>query len=312
MELNAVQTRIFSKPKESNVSAEPDHDLGKPTSLPAITPETALEILKSKPNHDELTEVLHWLLKTRRISPPPSSITTSTSNISDLKFSDLKSSDPLTGQITNVLVTDTLPAFWLPAGNDLASNEQFRKLCPLLLNCLRSVPGLRALTNNLRQQLDHFRDPKSARNPNNPPKRAQQRLTLLIEVLEGVLKGDGVLAGIWREINVAATTDYDSTHSNSAVDLRAVKGEIQTVSLMWNDLLALLKGGKLVSAIAEADRITPGLGRDKCSWIGDGEKYGDWLGRNVWFMALRGGDKEVEAAASVLGNGLTLGYKGEN
>ena len=309
MELNAVHTRIFSKSKESNISAEPENDLGKSTSLGAITLETALEILKSKPNHDQLTQILQWLLKTRKISPPPSNTIPIASNTSDLKFSD-----PLIGQITNILVSEIVPAFWSPAEHSLSPNEQYGKPRSLLIKCLRSVPGLRALTNNLRQQLDRTREPRSTRGPNENPQGDGRRLILLTEVLEGVLKGDRILAGIWRDINAAAATDaYDSTTLNTnTADSRAIEGEKQPVSLMWNDLLALLKGGKLVSAIAEADRVAAGLGRDECSWVGDGEKYGSWLGRNVWFMALRGGEEELKAAASVLGNALTLGYKGED
>ena len=309
MELNAVQTRIFSKSKELtsiSVSAESENGLTAPATPETITPEIALEILKSEPDHDKLVIVLQWFSRVLRTSPSATSTPNTTNDF------DFNLSSPVSSHIISILVKDILPAHWPFNHFDAKATKQHDRLRSPLLKCLRNVPGLRALLNTLRQLLDQARGPKLGHGANGAAQTNKQRIALLIEVLQGLLKGDQFLAGIWRDINGA--TSNAATHSDlkSEAEDSSVGGlEKQTVSLLWNDLLALLKGGKVVSAVAEAERSEVKVGRDGGSWVGNGEKYGEWLGKNVWFMVAHGDADEVKAAARVLESGLMLGYNGE-
>ena len=252
MELNAIQTRRFAKSDESDINdyskSESRQSLPlKPSWSKPITPDTAVQILKSQPPHDDLLKTLTFLLQPPPNASFPSSSSpnapTATTNTPKLAQNlNIKVPNSKTAQIIHVLVNDILPAHWVPLDPSSPDKVQ-RKIKRLLVKCLQSVTGLGALISRLRALLELARNTSAAassslssssslpssvaRNGANAEentaidKRFVGPLGDVIEVLEDVLKGDKFLLGIWRD-----------------------GGYVRSWVNEWKEILAMVAGGR--------------------------------------------------------------------
>ncbi|MCJ1437057.1 telomere binding protein [Xylographa pallens] len=238
--------------------------------------EDALKVLQSQPDLQSLTKCLKWL----------------TSSITSLNEFDIRLPGAESAQIINVLVNDIIPHYWhVWIGSESHSYNRQRKL---LLRCLTSIAGIGALVTRLRSF-----HPENGEAPATIKTRLEQTPTAqltddLVKFLEALLGKDNVIDDIWT------TNDIDPV-----ISIRK--------SILWKELVSLLAGGRLLSAVAEAqDRYRSTDSIDKqSSWLGSGQLYSAWLGRNILFMIIHGKDNftsKHKDAARLLSKTLTLGY----
>ena len=260
-QLIPLQTRHFPKPKSNPSQPTPDsaaqqqHQQQNPPTTttstptkgtPVLTPESALTILTSQPQEDELLPVLRWLLN----QPSPS--TNAHANKS-------------TTQLIHTLSNTIIPHHWPTA------NQSLRHL---LVRNLRSVAGVGALVARLRSSLSLGPDPHSSLprgagggsnvkvNLTGVPgrRRNEERARALAEVLivlEAVLAGEeGVLEGLWRGSGMG-------------------EGEGTRGMLQWKEAVGLVAGGRVLSVAGEAEGVVWEVqgGKRERSWVAEGERY---------------------------------------
>jgi telomere length regulation protein len=243
------------------------------------TPETALEILKSRPEESEVFEVLRFL--------DPS--------VAAGKSFDITIPGPVASQILQVLVSQTIVDHWSSLWEQdepgtLDRVERGRRLQAILLRCLSSVPGVGALIARLRLLLSHQSSPgKGAQEPGT-----HAGIRELVIVLSSLLKPHSFLWHIYSDIakNVQKRTEQ---------------------KLLWKELTSFLAAGKVLSTSAEALKVVEASAPSKSLWIGEGSSFAAWLGANISYMAieLQMHDSEgLSCLSSFMGRGLSLGYTG--
>ncbi|SLM40090.1 Telomere length regulation protein, conserved domain [Lasallia pustulata] len=236
--------------------------------------EAALDFLSSKPGLEALLRVLDWL--------DPKTAAHGHFNI--------KLPGPKAAQIINVLVNVIVPDYWATLSGQQTSIHLKTKR--LLLRCLSSVAGIGAITTRLRSLVTSYRDGGDSKKIGGVDD--SEALRDVRDVLESILEKDTFITSIWTDISLSTTT-------------------VSARSLLWKELISILATGRLLSVAAEANEIfnTGSSKIQEGSWVGDGNKYSSWLGRNVGAMAIHFKEEDVEAwkeAARLLGKGLTLGY----
>ncbi len=240
------------------------------------TPEAALEALKSKPDRCTLGKVLRWL--------------TLPSDRQDVF--NIKKPGPKAAEIIYVLVNDIVPDYWTTLSGDDCSKSSKEKR--LLLRCLSSVAGMGAITSRLRILIALLKESKSHAKLEISNK--DQPLKEILDVIKSILGEDTFTSNIWNDIN-------------ACVPQSPLK------SLQWKEFLSLIASGKVLSLTSEAtitlndvdSSIKPG------SWVGDGNQYAFWLGRNIQHMlrTLQEHDLDSEkAVCQLFKKALTLGYTG--
>ncbi|MCJ1378196.1 telomere binding protein [Xylographa soralifera] len=239
-------------------------------------PEDVLSVLHSQPDLQSLTKCLKWLR----------------SNITGLNEFDIRLPGAEAAKIINVLVNDIIPSYWhVWIGSESHSYNRQRKL---LLRCLTSIAGIGALVTRLRSL-----NPETGEAQATIKTRLEQAPTAqltddLVNFLEALLERDNVVDNIWTTIYI-----------NPVISIRK--------ELLWKELASLLAGGRLLSAVAEAQdrhRSTDPIDKQS-SWLGSGQFYSAWLGRNILFMIIHGEDnftRKHKDAARLLSKALTLGY----
>lgn len=241
------------------------------------SPETALKVLSSNPDLKQLTRVLHWL------DP----------KLAQDGHFNIKVPGPKAAQIINVLVNNIVPDYW----TTLSGHQDSVHLKPkrLLLRCLSSVAGIGAITTRLRSLVTSSRDGGGSKNVGGG--HESEAMRDLLDLLESILGKDTFITSIWNDIS-----------------LLVLKSSAKF--LLWRELISMLATGRLLSAAAEANEILNSGSSiiQKERWIGNGNEYSSWLGRNVGAMTIHFKEADDEAwkeTARLLGKGLTLGYIGE-
>ena len=139
-------------------------------------PISALEVLKSRPDIEDLTKTLHWLYAGSKRKND---------------FNITKPS-PRATQIIFVLVNEILPNFW-----ELLSAEgpnRYSKTRVSLIQCLKCVAGVGAIVSRLRSVLLQSKGSQSKPNDRHP-------VDDLLHVIESVLEGEATIASIWWSIH---------------------------------------------------------------------------------------------------------------
>ncbi|MCJ1402763.1 telomere binding protein [Xylographa trunciseda] len=239
-------------------------------------PVDALNVLQSQPDLHSLTKCLKWL----------------TSNITGLNDFDVRLPGAEAAKIINVLVNDIIPNYWhVWIGSERDRYNHQRKL---LLRCLSSIAGIGALVTRLRS-FNPTTGEVQATTKIRPGQAPTAQLTDdLVNFLEDLLERDNVVDNIW-------TTNY----VDSEIAMRR--------AILWKELVSLLAGSRLLSAVAEAQdrhRSTDAIDK-KSSWLGSGQLYTAWLGRNIKFMIIHGKEnfmRKHKDATRLLSKALTLGY----
>lgn len=240
----------------------------------------ALEILKSEPDRDTLTSVLHFLKK-------------------DSSDFSITSPSPLAAQLVHVLVSDIVPNYWhlpLASGNPSSGRAQpkWKKTDnELLISCLRSVTGLNALLLSLKQLIQRSKEAKNAVGGRN----FQDHLTILLQVLTELIQKEETAEEISNSI------------WNSTVSSLKQKA-------LWNEFLSIIGSGKLLGLAAEAEDLINMLSKKigPKNWIADGSSYSSWLARNItyWAKALPvESDIGWKCCSELLCKAFRLGHSGK-
>ncbi|PLB55839.1 hypothetical protein P170DRAFT_461602 [Aspergillus steynii IBT 23096] len=236
------------------------------------SPQHILTVIKSKPDHFELSRVLATLDPSSKHSNPSGF--------------DIRIPSPTTAQILNALVSITIPDHW-ESLNPIAKGSKSSgvKTRAALLRCLSSVAGISCLVTQLRSLIAAARSSKASERP------IQTRD--LLSVISALLEP--------RDFALRLYTDIDSLYGNATQK-----------QIAWRELLSLIAASRVLSTAAEALTLVSGVdGVASSSWVGDGSKYASWIGLNVTYMVSRiDPDKEGywKAAASLTGRALSLGY----
>ena len=236
--------------------------------------EDVLESLRSKPDYGTLSRALRWLNKTG-------------SHNDDF---NIKKPGPKAAQIIFTLVNDVIPDYW-ESLRDESSHSQERAI---LVQCLRSVAGIGAITSHLRLLLALLKDNKKPVQTTLANKI--QPVEILLNVLDIILAGEDFITVIWYDIKAHCLQPSQR-------------------SLQWKELCSLVASGKVLSIASEANLTLRDLNssiKEWC-WVGGGSQYATWLGRCLQhtLKALKEDDAEGERALSLLlSKGLSLGYPG--
>ena len=192
---------------------------------------------------------------------------------------NIRTTGPKSAQLLNVLVTTTLPDRW-----SLMRKDVKRKF----LSCLTSIAGVGALLASIR------------RLANDTSKRGYKsaETILLKDTFEA-------LAGILTPSNCIESLRRDILHSHAKVTQQQILGQ---------ELITVFAGSRALSVCAEAISRCSHLGLEEdTSWLGDGQRYSIWLGKNIAQVtaSLTPSDNSVVAIASkLLTRGTSLGYAG--
>ena len=240
-------------------------------------PEDALDILRSKPDHQELSRVLRWLKST----------------VDHREAFNIKVPGPKASEIIYILISDIIPIYWVIKNNNTIFGQSREN--NLLVYCLSSVAGLGAIVSRLRLLLSRLKDPRGQSDVSGT--RKTQPVEVLLDVLEAIIGNDGFITSIWNPINACI---LQPSHK----------------SLQWKEFISLVGSGKVLSTASEATATLNNSesGISTGSWVGDGRQYAAWLGSNVQHMlgALIAGDLEgLKMLSQLLRKALTLGYTGQ-
>ena len=241
------------------------------------SPQDALEVLKSKPDLDQLTRVL------QRLDP---------ARTRNDDF-NIKVPGPKASPILYILVEEIIPSYWRVLKEGPSSNQS--QQIKLIVRCLGSVAGIGVIITRLRVLLDSKDEtPKEIKSEgvgNNPV------VEDMLDVLQSVLCKNSFLLRTWEDI-VSLVTNHSQRN------------------LMWKELTSFVAGGRILSSASEADHKlneSSSSIRDR-SWLGDGAQYASWLGKNIAYMITTPDQDNGEvqkALARVLERALKLGYTGE-
>lgn len=254
----------------------PNEDPTRDASSPAYI----LDVLRSKPERDQLFQVL-------------SALDSSNKRVSPSQF-DIRVASPTSAQILQVLVSITVPDVW--ASLNTKSNEGKStgyKLRAALLRCLCSVAGVSSLVAQLRSLITASRSSAEQAEGSG----SELRIRDILEVLSALLEPRDFLLRVYTDIS----TIYPSETQKQ---------------ITWRELISLVAASRVLSTTAEALSLaseTSGL--SKISWVGEGPKYASWIGANIcqFTSKVNSNDEAAwKAIASFTGRAFSLGYTGNS
>ncbi|KAK3354329.1 telomere length regulation protein-domain-containing protein [Neurospora tetraspora] len=249
-------------------TAKPNRSSGQ---RPLNSPEEALEVLRHEPDYDQLVATLRFL---------------SHEDLAGSAFS-IKEPSPMTAKLVQVLVSEIVPNYWTLLNED--SHETKSSALGLLLACLRSLTGIRAIIVRLKALL------QEAKSGDGKPKRPDIAINLavLLNLVCLLLKGDDSIRGIWN----AAT--------------RTLKGDVKT-RMLSQEILLTFGSGRILSLTAEAiEHAKDHKAEVDVSniWLANGSEYTKWLSGNIvkWQLTSPTPD-ETKLCSELFLKALRLGH----
>lgn len=241
-----------------------------------ISPNQAIDVLKSHPTTDELSAILTAL-------DPFNSFR----KIQDL---DIRIPGPITAQILQLLVSTTIPDHW-GSLNARGRRPKDAKTRAALLRCLSSVAGIGSLVAQQRSLIATARASALKTEGSSSDLVIQDVLSVCASLLEP------------KDFLLRLKSDISLLYDN---------GTRQQVA--WRELVSLVAGGKILSTAAEALAVAKNIEHStSISWVGDGPRYASWLGGNIAYLnsKLRTNDEsDWPSVALLTGRALSLGYSG--
>lgn len=236
----------------------------------ARSPREALEILQNEPDFSNVLLILKYLATTSDIS--------------------LSSPSPLSSQLINVLVSDTVTNYWaiLSEKGKGSRTFKYKRERDLLLNCFRNVTGLGAISARLNALIEQSKITTKKGDGSN----LVQSLTDYQNVLEAILHGDTMIQGLWSNLQ---------------------SEPISKQAALWREVTALIGGSRVLNSAAEAHSIIKESNNTlrETSWIADGAKYSSWIASNIqcWAKHLTlESDRPWKHLTELLSKSLRLGY----
>ncbi|KAF2799128.1 hypothetical protein K505DRAFT_295246 [Melanomma pulvis-pyrius CBS 109.77] len=189
--------------------------------------------------------------------------------------------EPLSASIAYTLATITIPDYWRAFKETGQNGKQ-------LVRCFSNPNGLGAILSRLRPLITDCRQKK----PVGSTRDSSGHIEDLLDVLNEALAEDRVSSQIWKDIQ---------DHAQNTIQLR----------LMWKEYVAQTASGRILSLVAEAEDVLKERGISRTSsWLGNGNEYASWLGRNI--AVLMRDNIEVEdsvlAVTEICGKALFLGF----
>lgn len=239
------------------------------------SPEHALEILRSRPQQENIRAVLKWL--------HPGKCSNDGFNVHGQTLQ--------ASQIIHTLVNDVLPDYW--SHYHLEQNEQSRATMDTMILILSNVSGISMLTSRLKTLIRRKEAPEENRSIRDSGQA--EALTNSMVMLESILKPKDVVYTIWSRL--CDTSDLARRW------------------LLWKELVTLLGSGRVLSTASEAEAILEKSSdqiRNR-SRLSDGSEYCFWLGCNLNRMLVLprvDEDNARKASVQMLERALTLGHVG--
>lgn len=237
-----------------------------------------VEVLKSKPDRDELFQMLMALDPSNK-------------DAAARQF-DVRLPSPTTAQILQVLVSTTIPDHWssLEAKPKDARSKD-TEIHSALLRCLCSIAGISSLAAQLRWLIT------AARSSSQQAEGSSYYLQIrdVLSVLSALLKPKDFLLRLYADIS--------SVYDNGT-----------KVQVAWREFSSLIASSRVLSMAAEAltiDKVSSDSA--SISWVGEGPSYASWLGGCICHMVSKTDPNSQEwwkAAASLTSRSLSLGYTG--
>lgn len=271
-ESTADFSRHDLQPRETGLTADAAKDQTSSTHI--------LGVLKSKPERDELSQVLKILDPSNREIAPD-------------QF-DIRVPSPTSAQILQVLVSITIPDVWsLLNANSKDAKSRDTKLRAALLRCLSSVAGVSSLIAQLRSLIAASHSSSEHAQGSG----SELRIRDILEVLAALLEPEDFLLRLYTDIS---TLYHNETQKQ----------------ITWRELISLVAASRVLSTAAESLAfIKESTGLSKFSWVGEGPKYASWIGDNICYMSSKVDPNEHGAwksVASFTGRALSLGYTGNS
>lgn len=271
-ESTADFSRHDLQPRETGLTADAAKDQTSSTHI--------LGVLKSKPERDELSQVLKILDPSNREIAPD-------------QF-DIRVPSPTSAQILQVLVSITIPDVWsLLNAKSKDAKSRDTKLRAALLRCLSSVAGVSSLIAQLRSLIAASHSSSEHAQGSG----SELRIRDILEVLAALLEPRDFLLRLYTDIS---TLYHNETQKQ----------------ITWRELISLVAASRVLSTAAESLAfIKESTGLSKFSWVGEGPKYASWIGDNICYMSSKVDPNEHGAwksVASFTGRALSLGYTGNS
>lgn len=201
---------------------------------------------------------------------------------------------PLGSQIINVLVSNIVPNYWslLSERKKGKGGWSHIKERSRLLEVLRNISGLGAIVAKLKALLEENR--RTAKKVDGL--NISTVIKDYIELLGAILEDEETLRNL------------HSTLSNGPRSLQQA---------LWQELVALVGGGRVLSVAAEAQNVLKEASKDvdNSAWIADPSRYSTWIGKNLttWAsqLSMSGDEGAWDALSAMLRKSMRLGYPGK-
>lgn len=241
------------------------------------SPEHAQEILRYRPQQEDLRAVLKWLHP---------------SNSSNGGF-DVHGQTLQASQIIHTLVNDVLPDYWSLLSSE--QNEQSRRTMDTMILIMSNVSGISILTSRLKTLIGRKEAPEDDHLVRDSG--LAEALASAISMLESILKPKDVVYAIWSRL--------------------CGSSDLARRWLLWKELVTLLGSGRVLSTASEADDILEKSSDNirERSKLSDGSRYCFWLGCNLNRMLVLPMVDENDArkaCVQMLERALTLGHVGRS
>ncbi|KAL9611549.1 MAG: hypothetical protein Q9167_003833 [Letrouitia subvulpina] len=234
----------------------------------------ALEILRSKPDIDKLSDVLKWL----------------TSHDGSFGKLNIHGERLQASRIERTLVDIILPDYWsLASQTRLAGGFTLKDAFQI---CLSSITGLSAIISRLGTILRACNEPQEQR---HVKEHEQARLLQeLLDLLDCILTREDFMFRIWQDT------------LNRSLD-------VVQISVSWREFVNLLANGKIVSFAAQVDRFLDKRSANisEGNWLGDGAQFSRWSGRRLEYMICSLNEDKVDGwkeCSQMFERCLSLGY----
>ena len=233
--------------------------------------------LSSKPSIESLSEVLKWLHQTEN----------------DFRW---KVPSPKAARITNLLVNNALPDYWVHMRS--ADAPIYKKVRKIFLRYLTSLTGIGSLVSRLQSLMTHGKNQQKQRDAKVKAKilasEEVKALEDVLDVLQTVLSKEGTVSRLWDEFEAA--------------DIKPLQK-----GLLQKELVNLLAGSRILSISAEAFATIDELSSEVGSrgWIGHGQQYASWLATSVKVLVLaREGSSHgvLQPISAFFSRAMSLGY----
>lgn len=258
-------------------------------------------LVEVKPNTSTPTPAINGspdtpenILEILRHQPDFETLSSILESLGDQTFSfNFKTPSPISAQFVNVLVADIIPSYWSilkPQGLKTGGRKHERLL---LLNCLRSVTGLNAILARMKALIQ---EEKGSKKDVGAPRKSTA-LQDLVDAIQEILEQESFLYDVYE-------------------DIWQTSGNASKQAALWQEFLALIGGGKILSNSAEAVALINESSNilEDDHWIADGRLYCTWLGRNFfrWTKQIPEGDIAMwKSCSSLMSKSFRLGHTGK-